>query len=184
MNIKVVFFIVLLLFPPFLYGQNKVIVEKIVITGQESPYTEIVTNNIHFDVVTLQPVFKIVTDSITGIKKKTHYFYRYKGREREVISNIFYEGGQSVFEEYKRMRFWEKYTGTEMNASCLYVMLFDNNLKIKDIRIISRSGYNNSKFNFDKLIKEILKSSEGRWKVEQEAKKNEWYFVLGRFKLG
>ena len=48
---------------------------------------------------------------------------------REVISNIFYEGGQSVFEEYKRMRFWEKYTGTEMNASCLYVMLFDNNLK-------------------------------------------------------
>ena len=97
MNIKVVFFIVLLLFPSFLYGQNKVIVEKIVITGQESPYTEIVTNNIHFDVVTLQPVFKIVTDSITGIKKKTHYFYRYKGREREVISNIFYEGGQSVF---------------------------------------------------------------------------------------
>ena len=72
------------------------------------------------------------------------------------------------------MRFWEKYTATEMNASCLYVMLFDNNLKIKDTRIISRSGYNNSKFNFDKLIKEILKSSEGRWKVEQEAKKNEW----------
>ena len=182
---KIAFICIALLFTTsFSYGQNKAIVEKVIITGQEGGGTKIVTSDIYFDVETLRPVFKIVTDSISEIKKYTSYFFIYKGKVRKVIPNISFEGGLEAWKEYKIKCYWEKYTGTEMNASCLYVMLFDNNLKIKDIRIISRSGYNNSIFNFDRLVKEILKSSEGKWNVVQKAKKDEWYFVLGRFKIG
>ena len=35
----------------------------------------------------------------------------------------------------------------------LYTILFDRKLKIREIKIVKRAGYNNSKYNYDKLIK-------------------------------
>ena len=71
-----------------------------------------------------------------------------------------------------------------MNASCLYVILFNKKMKIKDIRIFSRSGYNYLKFNFVNLVKEVLKSSEGKWEIIKGKSKSDWYFTMGRFNIG
>ena len=182
MNIRFVFIFVISFFTSHtLIAQNKSIMETIILTGQEYPYKKVITKNIYFDVTTLKPVFEFITDSIN---KEIHYYYYYKGKKREVTSNISYNNGNESFEEYKKRVYWEKFSGDEMNASCLYVILFDKKMKIKDIRIFSRSGYNNLKFNFDKLVKEVLKSSEGKWEIIKGKSKSDWYFTMGRFKIG
>ena len=182
MNIRFVFiFVISFLSSHTLIAQNKSIIETIILTGQEYPYKNVITKNIYFDVATLKPVIEFMTDSIN---KETRYYYHYKGKKREVTSNISYKNGDETFEEYKNRIYWNKYSGDEMNASCLYVILFDKRFKIKDIRIIARNGYNNLNFNFDKLVKEVLKSSEGKWEIIKSESKSDWYFAMGRFKIG
>ena len=58
---------------------------------------------------------------------------------------------------------------------------FDRKLKIKEIKIVERRGYNNSKYNYDKLIKRILLSTEGKWQKTNNAHSEKWYFRMGRF---
>ena len=83
--------------------------------------------------------------------------------------------------QYQDSLYWENYNGDEQNASCLYTILFDRKLKIREIKIVKRAGYNNSKYNYDKLIKKILLSTEGSWQKTNNALSEEWYFIFGRF---
>lgn len=72
---------------------------------------------------------------------------------REVSTEISYIGGNESLRKYQDSLYWENYNGDEQNASCLYTILFDRKLKIREIKIVKRAGYNNSKYNYDKLIK-------------------------------
>ena len=111
----------------------------------------------------------------------TSYYFR--KRLREVSTEISYIGGNESLRKYQDSLYWENYNGDEQNASCLYTILFDRKLKIREIKIVKRAGYINSKYNYDKLIKKILLSTEGSWQKTNNALSEEWYFIFGRFLL-
>lgn len=77
----------------------------------------------------------------------------------------------------------EDYNYDELNALAMFTILFDENLKIKDVRILKRIAYNNNKYDYDSLVKRILWSTEGRWEKEGENSQCKWYLYLGYFKL-
>ena len=54
-------------------------------------------------------------------------------------------------------------------------------LRQREIRIIKRDGYDNSKFDYDGLIKKILLSTEGKWQRDEKLPSENWYFTMGRF---
>ena len=69
----------------------------------------------------------------------------------------------------------------ELNARALFTILFDQDLRIKEIKILKRLAYNNLTYNYDGLIKRILLSTEGRWIKNDN--KSKWYFYFGYFDL-
>lgn len=181
MNIKKALLFIILILPfTCVLSQNKVVEKTTIISSQDTPSIRMVREVTHFDVSDNRPKLTIVTDSIVGGITSTNCYYKYRGKSREVFpSVVFIEGRDSLQEDFS-LYFWENYFGNEVNASCIYVMLFNDKLKIKDISIIVRSGYNNSQYDFDKLITDFLYSTEGKWKIIHEYQCNRWYYVVGR----
>ena len=98
-------------------------------------------------------------------------------------TDVSYTGGNESLRKYQDSLYWANYNGDEINGSCLYTILFDEKLKIQEIRIVKRGGYNNSKFDYDGLIKKILLSTEGKWKKTKDTHSENWYFTMGRFRV-
>ncbi|MBE6288115.1 MAG: hypothetical protein E7099_08035 [Mediterranea massiliensis] len=181
MNTRIVLVVVISFFPiTFIFAQNRIIEETTIISGQDTPYLRIRKEVTHFDVSNQRPIFKIITDSIVDGITNTNRYYRYMGKDYEVFPHVSFREGYDTLQEYFSQYFWEKYSGNEINASCIYVILFNDKLKINDISIIIRSGYNNSHFDYDKLIKDFLYSTEGKWEITQESQHSKWYYVVGR----
>lgn len=168
-----------IMLPPLLYGQNKLVKESIIYSSDISPYKKEIKKTIFFDTETNLPVFEWTLDTVRSSKPYTFY---YLGKQlREVSTEISYIGGYESLRNYQDSLYWKNYNGDEQNATCLYTILFDKKLKIRDVKIVKRVGYNNSKYNYDKLIKKILLSTEGSWQKTNNISSEEWYFVLGRF---
>lgn len=168
-----------IMLPPLLYGQNKLVEESIIYSSDISSYKKKIEKTIFFDTETNLPVFELILDTARSSKMYTSYYFR--KRLREVSTEISYIGGNESLRKYQDSLYWENYNGDEQNASCLYTILFDRKLKIREIKIVKRAGYNNSKYNYDKLIKKILLSTEGSWQKTNNALSEEWYFIFGRF---
>ena len=96
-----------------------------------------------------------------------------------------FKGGYKAFTVYCDSMYFnrEDYNYDELNASALYTILFDENFKIKDVRILTRLAYDNSKYDYDALVKRILWSSEGKWEKLNKNDHCKWYFGMGYFKL-
>lgn len=181
MNTRIILVGVMLFFPfTFIFAQNKVVEETTIISGQDTPYVRIIKEVRHFDVSNQRPIFKIVTDSIVNGITNTNYYYRYREKDYKVFPRVSFKEGYDTLQESFSQYFWGKYSGNEINASCIYVILFNDKLKINDISIIVRSGYNNSHFDYDKLIKDFLYSTEGKWEITQDSQHSKWYYVVGR----
>lgn len=168
-----------IMLPPLLYGQNKLVEESIIYSSDISSYKKKIEKTIFFDTETNLPVFELILDTARSSKMYTSCYFR--KRLREVSTEISYIGGNESLRKYQDSLYWENYNGDEQNASCLYTILFDRKLKIREIKIVKRAGYNNSKYNYDKLIKKILLSTEGSWQKTNNALSEEWYFIFGRF---
>ena len=179
MTIKLKLFFMFIMLPPLLYGQNKLVEESIIYSSDISSYKKKIEKTIFFDTETNLPVFELILDTARSSKMYTSYYFR--KRLREVSTEISYIGGNESLRKYQDSLYWENYNGDEQNASCLYTILFDRKLKIREIKIVKRAGYNNSKYNYDKLIKKILLSTEGSWQKTNNALSEEWYFIFGRF---
>ena len=169
----------LILLSPFLYGQNKRVNESIIYSDDLSSLNRTIESTIFFEVETFLPVFKLTLDTVKSSKSYTSYYFRKEFKE--VSTDISYVNGNESLMNYQDSLYWTNYKGNEMNASCLYTILFDRKLKIKEIKIVERRGYNNSKYNYDKLIKRILLSTEGKWQKTNNAHSEKWYFRMGRF---
>ena len=153
MTIKLKLFFMFIMLPPLLYGQNKLVEESIIYSSDISSYKKKIEKTIFFDTETNLPVFELILDTARSSKMYTSYYFR--KRLREVSTEISYIGGNESLRKYQDSLYWENYNGDEQNASCLYTILFDRKLKIREIKIVKRAGYNNSKYNYDKLIKKI-----------------------------
>lgn len=164
-----------------LYGQGKILNENIMYFSDENPDIREVKNTIFFEVESLSPVFKMTLD--TAISSKSSIYYYFGRKIKKVSTDISYIGGFEALSRYQDSLYWANYDGEEMNGSCMYTILFDKNLKIRKIKIVKREAYNNAKYDYDKLIKEIVLSTEGNWRKEDTTVSERWYFVVGRFKV-
>lgn len=181
MIIKRLLFLWLIALPSSIFGQGKIVNESIIYFSDTSTFKKEISSTTLFEVETLAPVLKIVSDTASSSTKEYHYYLRDK--QINVCGDISYIGGINAIRAYQDSLYWKHYVGDEMNCTCLYTILFDEKLKIKDVRIIRRSGYDNSGFDFDSLIKKILISTEGKWQTDDNARAGMWYFTLGRFWL-
>ena len=77
--------------------------------------------------------FELILDTARSSKMYTSYYFR--KRLREVSTEISYIGGNESLRKYQDSLYWENYNGDEQNASCLYTILFDRKLKIREIKI-------------------------------------------------
>lgn len=165
--------------PALLLGQNKLVKENIIYSSDKSTYRKEIKKTIFFETETNLPVFEWTLDTAKSSEYYTSYYF---GKQlREVSTDISYVGGYEALKNYQDSLYWKYYNGNEQNATCLYTILFDKDLKIKDVKIVNRGGYDNSQYNYDKLITKIILSTEGNWKKNNKASSDEWYFVLGRF---
>lgn len=96
-----------------------------------------------------------------------------------------FKGGYDALTAYCDSLYFQRESNIdeEPNGMAMYTILFDDNLKIKDVRILKRLTYNNAKYDYDSLIKRILWSTEGKWKKEDNNNHCKWYFYFGRFKV-
>lgn len=181
---KHLFIIIFLFSGMLLYGQNQIIeiqYEEDVFDGRK-----MCNSTIYCDVENLSPVFKVVTDTFTVEPTKVNYYYYFKNSPKEVsFLKLDYEGGFQALTQYFDSVYYSKIdpNWNELNAVFHYTILFDKKLKIKEIKIIRRGGYNNRKYNYDKLIKSILLSTEGKWKKSNPNDKSKWYLDLGILRL-
>ena len=113
--------------------------------------------------------------------------YYYFGKKREKVSlDVQFIGGYQALTNYFDSLYFnrEDYNWDELNALFYYTILCDKDLKIKEVKIIQREAYDNSKYDYDGLIKRILFSTEGKWmKSTKNNRKDKYFLKFGALKF-
>ncbi len=140
-------------------------------------------SEIYYNVEDSMPVLRIDPDPQSDEPNLYYYFGK---KAKKVAWDIRFVGGYQALTSYFDSLYFhrEDYNWDELNALFYYTILFDKKLKIKEVKIIKRLAYDNSKYDYDSLIKRILFSTEGQW--EKGAKINhheKWYLHFGLLKL-
>ena len=131
-----------------------------------------------------QPVYD--ADSLLLFVVKDSNSFQYVTLKGEVVDasydNISYIGGKKGLEHFMDSLYFDDfYRHNEVNIPFYFYLLFDQNLKIKEIRFLGQAS-KHSMHNFEPMIKDILKRSEGNWIISYLTDKK-WYIYLGRYKL-
>lgn len=153
--------VVLLLQSSLLYSQN---------IGEIKKDTTI------FDVSKF-PVFKL--DSMKNGAKVTYFTFD----KVDASTKVQFVGGYESLSQFCDSLYFEKIDVNliGLNAKALYTILLDKELKIKDVRIIKRIGYDNKNFNFDDIVIDVLKDTEFNWmKLNNDS---DYFFYTGLFNL-
>lgn len=141
-------------------------------------------SQVFFDAVNRKPIFELNQEN--GRTKIKYYF------ATDTIESIDYDiqfnGGVQALKQYCDSLYYASFTDEpyeEVNLWESYCILFDNKLKIRDVRVIDKpQGYIRiCPYNlfYDKLIKKILYSTEDMWFKKE--KNNHWSFYLGMFHI-
>lgn len=189
MIIRMLNVMLMLCISPLLWGQGKIVYEEVVYFNDTIPFEQhTISRTRFFEVENIRPVYDFVTDS-SRVGKKNYIVYHFDNTSQKVSTGVVYKGGFDKFQQYQDSLYWRFYNGMEMNVTCWYTLLFDKQLNIKEVKIVRRNGYNNSRYNFDQLIKRILLSTEGNWRIdnsmciESDSICSEYYFMPGIFRL-
>lgn len=145
--------------------------------GQNKP--DSICSSVRYDVEGLPVVRFDETQDTMYVK------YFISSSWQDVCNTFHYKGGYVALTAYCDSMYYnrEDYNYDELNALAMFTVLFDENLKIKDVRILKRIAYTNNKYDYDALVKRILWSTEGRWEKENINDPCKWYLYLGHFKL-
>jgi hypothetical protein len=117
---------------------------------------------------------------------RTECYYKTEGKRVPISSAIQYKLGKSKLQVYCDSIYYisrdklQTHTSEIKYASVDYMIIFDSYLRIKDIRILKRENYDNSSFNYDALFKQILLSTQGKWK-RTRPDEGVWYYYKGTF---
>ena len=183
--------------PLYLLGQWKIERKEEIFCGDTYPYERRrVQTTRYFEVGSLEPVFDEVSDS-SSVGKKRYIVYYMDGVPQKVSMSVFYKGGYEKYQHDQDSLYWEYYKGPELNVTAWYTILFDKplpilfdkELRIREIKIVQRKGYTNDSYDYDALIKKVLMSMEDNWEVddswrfETDSFPFEYYFLTFRFIL-
>ncbi len=145
--------------------------------GQEK---DTVRSRTFYDVTSQFPVFKIYQQ-----KKKIEIDYYTTLDTISMVSiNVGFNGGVERLNKYCDSLYFSKFSEKdyrELNVRVMYSILFNNKLKIQEIHILERPFYKNDEYNYDKLVKEILFSTNGQW--SKKGKDSDKYLYVGFFHL-
>lgn len=128
------------------------------------------------------PVFKI-----TGQGEKIEIdYYTALDTITSIDINVDFIGGAEGLHKYCDSLYYANFNEenyNEVNARVPYSILFDNKLRIREVHILQGpSSYKyDEKYDYDRLIKKILFSTEGRW-IKKEINNN-WHIYVGLFHL-
>lgn len=139
-------------------------------------YAQISDNRTFYDVTNDSPVFDLFYD---GSEIKAYYY----GIKDTVDTNVNFNGGaEHLIQYFDSLYFasFEERNYVELNRTVLCSLLFDENLKIQEIRFLN--AYSSKDLvAYHKLIKDILLSSEGKWHKKYES--DRWSLFLYPIRL-
>lgn len=107
-------------------------------------------------------------------------YIRQAGEKINVNLNVEFKGGIDSLNTFCDSLYYNRadYNYREINEYVVFYILFDNNLRIQDIRIHSRLLENCGKYDYNSLFKRILIQTEGKWKLKTSSSKT-WYLYVG-----
>lgn len=96
------------------------------------------------------------------------------------VGGVEFDGGKDSLSAYLLSKYINhpNYNHTEYNVYEHFLILFDEHLDIKEVRIMHRKYADNERFYYDNIFIEALKSTTGMWHKTVEGKK--WYYYLHR----
>ncbi|MEA4974255.1 MAG: hypothetical protein VB046_00800 [Paludibacter sp.] len=143
--------------------------------SQDTKFCERIT----FDVDSI-PVLISKSRSTSGQTLDSLYYVLPQGETISVSKNINYWGGNGQLEAFLDHMYYQRfdYNYQEMNDIVKYCIIFDNNLKIIDIRFLKRfHGVNDILKNY-LMVYKFLSDTESHWVVEDKAAYT-WYVYIG-----
>lgn len=166
MGNKLILLLIGMLFPYMLCCQKK----------------EQVEGRIFYDKINQLPIFKV---SKQGEKIEVEY-YTILDTLSSIGVNVDFVGGVKRLYKYCDSLYYANFSienRNEINVRVPYSILFDNELRIREVHILQGpSTYTyDEKYDYNNLIKKILFSTDGQWLKKGE--NNNWYIYVGLFHL-
>lgn len=117
---------------------------------------------------------------VSSLSKDGKVIY-YTKDGKKVIANVGgveFNGGRDSLSAYLLQKYVDHsgYNYDEYNVYEHFILLFDENLDIKEVRIINRKHRDNKRSYYDTIFVEALESTRGMWHKTIENKK--WYFHI------
>lgn len=141
-------------------------------------------SQVFFDAVDHKPIFEL---SQKNGKINVKYYLSTDTLE-SIDHYIDFNGGVQALNRYCDSLYYASFTEEtykEVNLWESYCILFDNKLRIRDVRVIDKPpAYTRIRpysLFYDTLIKRIIYSTEGRW--SKKKRNNHWSFYIGLFHL-
>lgn len=135
------------------------------------------SSQVYYDAADNTPVFKLFKDKQDSLRVE---YYLSQDSSKILDTDIQFNYGTKGLFQYFDSLYFKSFTEEnyrEVNRWESYSILFDDKLRIKDIRIIARPGQKEYDASYDALIKRILLSTEGMWHKTNVS--NNWSFYLG-----
>ena len=134
-----------------------------------------VIRDVHGDIV------YVYCKSDSLLQKKAFY---YKKDVRYFVTNrVHYKSGREALLQYLERAYYSssEYDYQEYNTFLVYIMLFDAEMKIKDVRIIYRPS--NIDDRFDDFLKSALYKTKNKWKPQYKSRNDGYMIYMDYFHI-
>ena len=158
---------------------KKIIGVTLFLFNINSVFSQKIDKNITYDIDSI-PIYinfdsyKFTTDSIYYIKANRNLV--------KLICDIDFLGGIVKLNAFCDSLYYNRtdYNYQEMNQTIRYCIIFDENLHIKDIRILSRFHDMYDKIRYYIMFHNMLLRTEGLWQLKDN-KTYTWHLYNGRY---
>jgi len=124
-----------------------------------------------------RPISSLLKDN------KTTYYSENGEKIIAYVGGVEFNGGRDSLSAYLLTKYVNhpSYNYEEYNVYEYFVILFDKNLDIKEVRIMYRKYADNERFYYDNIFIDALKSTTGMW--HKTVENQEWYTYLYRQRI-
>jgi len=115
-------------------------------------------------------------DSIIYITRNNRFY--------QVDSNVTFIGGSKALDLVCDSLYYAKYfRGYEINTRFNYIILFNSNLQIQEVRIIKSMAYEPLFYKkYYDIVKKIILLTKDKWQIEKKSS-CKWYIFIGTIKI-
>ncbi|WP_291528470.1 hypothetical protein [Bacteroides sp. UBA939] len=121
---------------------------------------------------------------IDKVSNKSVFYIRENGERIKCSKGIEFDGGREALKGYLDSVYYNNpnyHKYSEFNVLETFIILFDEYLNIKEVRIMHRYYADNERFYYDSLFVNALQNTNGKWYENIQNKK--WYYYLHRQRI-